>query len=146
MSLQNSIQVRIDEDKTSQKKSSTNSFNLDANMNIKKRKTLSNVIFTEFLRLFKKSQRLHLENSIDLLSNENAFLKNQFSMKKLNADQNDEISLLLELSQAFKKLKKQRSTSVDVRFNVYEIDEEKNRDSNYNDESIVDVEINLKKK
>ena len=67
-------------------------------------------------------------------------------MRESNADQNDEISILSKSSQAFKKLKEQRSVNVDVQFNVYEIDEEKDRDFNYNDENIADVEINLKKK
>ena len=144
MLLQNSIQVRINEDKIFQKKSLTNSFNLDANVNIRKCKTLSNVIFAEFSRSFKKSRELHLDDFINLLNDESVFLKNQFSMKKSNADQNDKISILSKSSQAFKELKEQRSVSVDVRFNVYEIDEEKDRDFDYNNESIADVEIDLK--
>ena len=74
--LQNSIQVRIDEDKIFQKKSSMNFFNLDTNVNIRKRKTFLNVIFAESSRSFKKSRELYLDDSINLLNDENAFLKN----------------------------------------------------------------------
>ena len=115
-------------------------------MNIKKRKALSNVISSRSSRSFKKSRELHLENSIDLLSDESALLKNQSSIRKSNVDKNVEISILSKSSKAFKKSKERRSASVDVRFDVYEIDEEKDHNFDYNDKSISDVEIDLKKK
>ena len=94
MLSKNFIQMRIDKDKTFQKKPSMNSFNLNANVNIKKRKTLSNMILSKSSRLFKKSQRLHFDDFIDLLSDKSAFSKNRSSTKKSNIDKNVEISLL----------------------------------------------------
>ena len=138
--------MRIDEEKISQEKLSTNSINLNANVNIKKRKAFLNVILSRSSRSSKKSRELHLEDFIDLLNDENAFSKDRSSTRKSNVDKNVEISILSESSQTFKKSKERRSVNVDVRFNLYEIDKEKDRDFDYNNESISDVEIDLKKK
>ena len=64
----------------------------------------------------------------------------------MNIDKNVDISILSKSSQAFKELKEKRSINVNVQFNVYEINQEKDCDFDYNDENILNIEIDLKKK